>query len=260
MVNEEIPSMSGQLTNEIYDQNAQRWSRTTPVLLSDFTARPRVLDALGNLEGDHVLDLGCGEGYVARLIAARGASSVFGIDQSSEMIQLAQAHSHHPDCSLHFITGDAVSFGDAPRDAYDKAIAVFLFNYLTRAQMTAVMKRARSLLVQGGRFVFTVPHPCLPFMRPHEEPFYFNAEEANYFDGVDRTFEGEIWNRGQGPVPVRCVHKTFGDYFVALREAGFTTLPQITELTVTDEHIKLDPSFFGPLRGSPLHVLFQVDL
>ena len=52
----------------------------------DFTARPLVLQELAPLTGKHVLDLGCGEGYVARLVAQAGAQSVFGIDISSEMV------------------------------------------------------------------------------------------------------------------------------------------------------------------------------
>ncbi len=250
--------MKQHTTHEIYDAHAARWSRTTPVLLSDFTARPRAIEALGPLEGLHVLDLGCGEGYVARLMAARGAASIYGVDLSGEMVKLAQRYSAHPSCELTFVAHDVVTYDEYPRARYERAVAVFLFNYLTRAQMTAVMRRVRARLAPGGRFVFTVPHPCLPFMRPRSAPFYFDPEGRRYDAAADETFEGEIWNRGQGPVPVRCVHKTFTDYFEALREAGFSALPHLQELSVTAEHLALDPEFFGPLAGDPLHVLFSV--
>jgi cyclopropane fatty-acyl-phospholipid synthase-like methyltransferase len=52
-------------TEAVYDGQAHRWARQEATLLSDFTARPRVLHALGDLAGAHVLDLGCGEGYVS---------------------------------------------------------------------------------------------------------------------------------------------------------------------------------------------------
>ena len=55
-------------------------------------------------------------------------------------------------------------------------------------------------------------------------------------------------------VAVRCVHKTWTDLFGALRSAGFSSLPEVVELGVTEEHLALDPEFFGPLRGQPLHV------
>jgi 2-polyprenyl-3-methyl-5-hydroxy-6-metoxy-1,4-benzoquinol methylase len=78
-------------TSAIYDTHVGQWTREEPVLLSDFTARPIVIDELRPLAGTHVLDLGCGEGYVARLVADAGASSVFGVDASSEMVRNARS-------------------------------------------------------------------------------------------------------------------------------------------------------------------------
>jgi hypothetical protein len=139
-------------------------------------------------------------------------------------------------------------------------MAVFLFNYLTRTEMRTVMEAVRGHLIPGGRFVFTVPHPCFPYMRAAERPFYFDTKGHNYFVGVDRTYEGQIWRRDGAAVPVRCVHKTWADYFEALTLAGFSRTPKVVELGVTDEHIALDPAFFGPLKGYPLHVLFRVEV
>ena len=65
-------------TQTLYDQHSGNWARTAPVLLSDFTARPRVLEALGDLTGQRVLDLGCGEGYVSRLMLDAGAAAAGG--------------------------------------------------------------------------------------------------------------------------------------------------------------------------------------
>src|SRR5271167_2373820 len=74
----------------MFDQNADQWARQEPLILSDFTARPLVLQELAPVTGKHVLDLGCGEGYTARLVAQAGAESVFGIDISIEMIEGAR--------------------------------------------------------------------------------------------------------------------------------------------------------------------------
>ncbi len=247
-------------TSAIYDTHAGRWTRGEPVLLSDFTARPFVIDELGPLAGTHVLDLGCGEGYVARLVADAGASSVFGVDASSEMVRNARSSvPNDSPCSMAFEIGDAAKLEHFPREQFDRVMAVFLFNYLTCAEMTAVLKLVRSRLAAAGRFVFAVPHPCFPYMRPAERPLYFDPAGNGYFAGVDVTYEGQIWRRDGHAVPVRCVHKTFTDYFGALAAAGFRSLPKFTELRVTDEHVVLDAPFFQPLYGYPLHVLFRVD-
>jgi len=253
--------MQAQPTEAIYNAEASNWKRDQRVLLSDFTARPFVLEELGPIAGAHILDLGCGEGYLARRLAEAGAASVFGVDISSQMVYTArQAIPAETTCAMAFEVSDAACFSQFPRETFDRAMAVFLFNYLSRAAMTSVMGRVRSLLAPGGRFVFTVPHPCFPYMGPPVAPFFFATEGMNYFAGVDHTYEGKIWRRDGIPVPVRCVHKTFSDYFGALAASGFTLLPRIVELRVTEEHVALDPAFFEPLYGLPLHLLFRVEV
>ena len=251
--------MSTRSTQNIYDAHAQNWAREERMLLSDFTARPFVMEELAPLAGMHVLDLGCGEGYVARLAAEAGAATVTGIDVSPEMVANARAAIPlEAACAFHFEVGDAA----VPRTFacyYDRIMAVFLFNYLTRVETLAVLKAARNSLALGGIFVFTVPHPCFPYMRAPAAPFFFRTEGRSYFDGVDATYEGRIWRRDGTEVPVRCVHKTFVDYFSLLAEAGWNTLPKLLELSVRPEHVTQDPAFFGPLVGQPLHVLFRLE-
>jgi SAM-dependent methyltransferase len=255
-----VSELDRRSTAEIYDGQATRWARDERVMLSDFTARPRVLDELGPLGGCHVLDLGCGEGYVARQAAALGAASVFGVDVSPEMVANANAAvPRNSRCEMVFETADAATYADYPRATFDRIMAVFLFNYLTRAEMTRVLTEVRRVLAPGGRFVFTVPHPCFPYMRTGRAPFYFDTGGVSYLAGADQTYEGQIWRRDGEPVHVRCVHKTLTDYFASLTEAGFTSLPAIVELAVTEEHLGLDPEFFGPLEGYPLHLLFRLD-
>ena len=241
-------------TQEIYNQAAAQWVRTEKVLLSDFTARPFALAALEPLEKATVLDLGCGEGYLARQMRARGADSVLGIELSEEMVGRAQAASSDP--GLSWQQGSATELDHLSDASYDRIAAIFLFNYLTRAEMTTVLTQARRLLKPEGAFVITVPHPSLPWLRAKEYPFFFDPEDAMYMRDCDRTLEGRIWRRDGIDVPVRCVHKTLEDYFVALAAAGWTKLPTIKELAVQPEHIELHSDFFSPLLGTPLHMLF----
>jgi cyclopropane fatty-acyl-phospholipid synthase-like methyltransferase len=245
----------------MFDQNADRWARQEPMILSDFTARPIVLQELAPLAGKHVLDLGCGEGYVARLLAQAGAQSVFGIDISSEMVGRARrAGASGAACPMTFESGNATNFRDFPREKFDRVIAVFMLSYLSCAEMTAVFRTVRSRLAAGGRFIFTVPHPFLPYIRPREKPVYFDHKGRDYFAGVDESYEGYIWRRDGEAVPVSYMHKTFADYFTALAAAGFQTLPKIIELKVTQEHLALDPGFFEAAAGYPLQLLFRIDV
>src|SRR5919201_1183495 len=54
----------------------------------------RMLDLLGDPTGREVLDAGCGEGFLARVLAARGAR-VTGLDLSPRLVQMARAKDPH---------------------------------------------------------------------------------------------------------------------------------------------------------------------
>ena len=54
------------------------------------------------------------------------------------------------------------------------------------------------------------------------------------------------------------MHKTIGDYFKVLSNSGFNKFPLVEELFVTPELIATNESFFEPLRGTPLHMLFSL--
>jgi cyclopropane fatty-acyl-phospholipid synthase-like methyltransferase len=252
--------MNQQATADLYDSVAPQWTRDAQVLLSDFTARPFVIEQLAPFAGAHVLDLGCGEGYLSRQMRSQGAASLLGVDISPHMIELARASEKSRPLGIEYRVGDASRVLDnLPLGSFDRIAAVFLFNYMTRAQMTESLRSARKLLSKGGCMVFTVPHPSFPFLCTNSAPFFFLREESGYFSGVDRELNGRIWRRDGMSLPVRCFHKTFEDYFCALREAGWTAMPRLMELHVHEEHLALDPAFFAPLEELPLHVLFKLE-
>ena len=67
-------------TSKLYDAAAGSWVRTEPTCLSDFTGRQPIFEHLQPILDNHygqatVLDLGCGEGYVARKLREMGAAN-----------------------------------------------------------------------------------------------------------------------------------------------------------------------------------------
>lgn len=246
-------------TETLYDRASGSWQRTEPVLLSDFTARPFLRRWCAPLDGGDVLDLGCGEGYFARGLKHDGAGSVLGIDVSGEMIAAAERRESDERLGISYRAGDASRLDDLGDASFDLCVAVFLFNYLDLEATRRTMASVRRVLRPGGRFVFAVPHPSLAFLGERRAPFYFDPEGHGYYSGRDRLFEGRIWRRDGHDVPVRSVHKTVEDYFTALRAAGFAGMPDVAELRVTEEHLAIDPDWFGPLRDHPLHLAMRLE-
>lgn len=245
-------------TQALYNGTATHWVRGEPSSLSDFTARPAIMEMCAPIHGQRILDLGCGEGYCSRELRRRGAASVLGIDLSQSMIEAAQSQEEQDNLGITYQVGCATDLCQYTRDRFDLVVAVFLFNYLTVAQTQACMTEIFQALHPGGRFVFSIPHPTFPYMRQAEFPFYFKVEGDSYFSGRDRQCPGQIWKRDGSWLEVQLIHKTLQDFFEALQTAGFKTMPTLRELRVQPEHVELDPDFFGPLVDYPLHMAIEV--
>lgn len=243
----------------LYDGSARAWARNEPSSVSDFTARPAVIELCRPFSDKRVLDLGCGEGYCARILRRAGSGDILGIDVSGAMIEAAQREELREPLGIRYQRGDAAELAGIAEQTFDLVLAMFLFNYMTSSAMALCMKEIARVLRPGGRFVFAVPHPALAFMRKAEPPFFFEAPSPDYFATRDLRMAGKIWKRDGVALEVQNVHKTVEDYFAALHGAGFTRLPVVRELRVTPEILAIDPPFFGPLVGAPLHLAMAVD-
>lgn len=246
-------------TEALYDANSVSWRRTEPNSISDFTGRPPVFELCGPVQGQRILDLGCGEGYCARELASRGAGSILGIDLSGSMIEIAKKQESEFRQGIRFEQGDIVSL-DLPDDSFDLALGVFVFSYLKIEDMVAAFKEVRRVLAVGGRFVFSVPHPSLPFFRRAEPPFFFERNGSGYFSGRNERWEGRIDCVDGRSLPVQMIHKTFEDFFEALAEAGFEGLPTVRELRTQESHGKDHPDLFLPLADTPLHLAIRIEV
>jgi SAM-dependent methyltransferase len=218
------------------------------------------MELVGDVRGMELWDLGCGEGYVSRRLAALGPRRVAGFDLSRAMVEAARCQAgvwgEERGGPLRYTAADLTDPDQLPAGRCDGAVAVFLFNYLPLAATSRVLSHVHAALRPGGFFLFTVPHPSLAFLRRPEPPFFMDAAGHPYLGSSDVCFEGRIWRRDGIANPVRSLHKTVADYFRLLAEAGWQRLPQLEELGVTEAHLARDPEFFGPLRGLPLHLLF----
>jgi len=241
---------------QLYNATASAWVRDAPSSLSDFTARPALLEMCQPLAQLRCLDLGCGEGYCTRMLRHAGAAEVLGVDLSGAMIEAARQQESREPLGLTYQCADATRLHWLADQQFDLVLAVFLFNYLDCDATRACMSEVARVLRPGGRFVFAVPHPLFPYVRAAAPPFYFDVGKQGYYASRNQRFKGKIWKRDGCELQVQLVHKTFADYFEALRAAGFDSLPIVRELTVTPQIAALDPPFFTSLLETPLHAAF----
>jgi ubiquinone/menaquinone biosynthesis C-methylase UbiE len=106
------------------------------------------------IHGQRILDLGCGNGRLAILLAQSG-NVVIGVDNSEEQIRLARSN---PDASGAFAPGGSLEFRHAPMEATGLPDAGFDAVILSQslhhaAKPKEALAESRRLLVPGGRIL-----------------------------------------------------------------------------------------------------------
>lgn len=110
-----------------------------------------------------VLDLGCGTGGHALLLAARGYR-VTGVDASSDMLAVARRKAESAGAAVRFHCASVEEL--APGEHFDVVVSLFnVVNYLaTPEALRAGLARIRQQLPPGGLFLFDFRH-AVPALR-----------------------------------------------------------------------------------------------
>jgi 2-polyprenyl-3-methyl-5-hydroxy-6-metoxy-1,4-benzoquinol methylase len=133
-----------------------------------------VLRMLGNLHGRRVLDAGCGQGYFSRMLADRGAE-VVGVEPGQSLIAYAVEREAQRGQGIRYVQADLCGQPDlgGPFDAVVTNMVL-----MSVPEWKAAMKQCVAVLAPGGRFVFSIVHPCFeqlaPSWREHGE---YRAQE-----------------------------------------------------------------------------------
>ena len=171
----------------------------------DLLHGPALLDACGDVRGHRALDLGCGEGWCSRELAARGAL-VTGIDVCEEMIEAARSHPRQAHEPVEYLVMDAAEVSHrswpAPLDLVTACMALH-----TMPEPVPALRAAREVLAPGGRIVCSIPHPMT-----HMVDDYFRSGAFRVRWDVPRaggSWETVRWSR------------TLSEYTAMFRAAGF---------------------------------------
>jgi 2-polyprenyl-3-methyl-5-hydroxy-6-metoxy-1,4-benzoquinol methylase len=150
-------------TRRIWDQNAAFWDSKMSGDGNDFQ---RILvhpacERLLNLQaGETVLEIACGNGIFARRMAQAGVH-VVATDFSARLLERARAHSSEYGERIEYRLVDAtseeqiVALGVQRFDA-----AVCNQGIMDMTEIDPLMHSIRQVVKPGGRFVFSLSHPC----------------------------------------------------------------------------------------------------
>ncbi len=209
-----------------WDANAAAWDAAVADTGDDsrrYGGDEVLLRLAGPVAGRDMLDLGCGNGYLCRRLAAEGACAT-GVDPSPSMVAAARQRETEDPLGVRYLRAGAENLGVLPDGAFDLVIANHVLSAV--ADLSAALAEARRVLRPGGVLVAVFSHPafsCGPRGWVGPVPDSPRPEEFTGF-AVDHYFRSgryliDTW-RGFSPVPY--VHRPLRVYWRAFTGAGFT--------------------------------------
>ncbi|MCD2198060.1 methyltransferase domain-containing protein [Actinomycetospora endophytica] len=210
--------MTSGSTSDTYARNADFWVKIIREGLDRYRTEltdQAVLDAIGDVSGLDVLDAGCGEGYMSRLLAERGARAA-GVDVSGSLIESARTHEAAERLSLKYMVA---GLEDLPLedDSFDIAVCNHVLSDVSNPA-AAVQELGRVLRPQG-RLVTLMLHPC--FYTAHaERDATGSIPVETYFSerSVDQPF---VVAGIESPDEVHMNFRPLEFYSSVLADAGF---------------------------------------
>ncbi len=196
-----------------------------------------MLDAVGNVSGRKVIDLGCGEGRFSRMLAERGAV-VTGVDLCRPFIEFAREHRVSDES---YLIGDMEDLHGVSSGEFD--LAVSYVTLVDVPDMDSAVREAFRVLRRGGRFVVCNLHPMVS-----ASPGWIRQGNRQMHYPVDRYFdEGERDISRREDMPWTNFHRTLSTQFHTFLGAGFT-VEDIREPTPTAEQAARYPIVSDNLR------------
>ncbi len=194
---------------EWYDQ----WVGTHPMREDPLFQPVEVL--LGEVAGQRICDLGCGQGRVARYLAEQGAH-VVGVDLSAKLLAIARRHEETNPRGIEYVQADARNLDEKALGLFDGVLCFMAL--MDIPDLPSTLRSVARILRPGGWFVFSLLHPC--FHTSH-------SGEMETPEGTVRTigryFVEGWWRSDTRPGPpgrVGAYHRTLSTYVNELSAAG----------------------------------------
>lgn len=143
-----VPAMGRDFLLRLYDPIVR-------LLMRETTLRGQLLDQAEIGPGHHVLDIGCGTGTMAILVARqRPGSTVVGLDGDPKVLAIARRKAERASVSIRFdeSMADRLPYPDG---SFDRALSSLVLHHLTHEGKIGALREARRVLKAGGSVHFS---------------------------------------------------------------------------------------------------------
>jgi ubiquinone/menaquinone biosynthesis C-methylase UbiE len=223
---------------------------------------PALRKVLGPLGGQYVLDVGCGNGSLARQLARQGAH-VTGVDASAPIIVRAQQREAQETLGIAYHVADAARLEPIGDGRFDLVVSCMALQDIPDA--AGMIGEAARVLKLRGRLVALFSHPCFDVPEAsawvaEHVPYSTTRwrKVTRYREVFDAPFPWKLSSGGE--VVTRSYHRPLSWYFRVLRGAGFVVLG-LEEPAPTEEFAQAEAGDAWPdtpfLEQIPLHCIID---
>jgi len=147
---------------------------------------PLIFDLLTGCAGNLILDVGCGNGYLIRLLAKQGYET-YGLDLSQKQISNANKRNDGERLTQQNIeTLNNRQLSANFPSAFDIIIVSMVLDGL--GNINAALENCSELMNENGSLIITVPHPCFyALFRFPDETFNYLFENHDLLTMVNVT-------------------------------------------------------------------------
>jgi SAM-dependent methyltransferase len=193
---------------------------------------PIIYELIGNIQDRSILDLGCGDASFGKELLDLGAKYYTGVEGSEQMAEAARSNLLEQNGTVHCETMESY---DYPKEAFDLVTSRFAFHYVS--DINRLFQDVHKTLKENGRFVFSIQHPLTTSSFASKQT---GDKRGNWI--VDDYFhDGERKEPWIDQIVIK-YHRTIEQYFIALRQAGFSVL-DLREGTPKREHFSSEEEF-----------------
>jgi ubiquinone/menaquinone biosynthesis C-methylase UbiE len=203
---------------------------------------PVILEILGRVADKNILDAGCGEGFLSRLMAERGAF-VTAVDYSAKLLEIARKRTAD-NLQIEYLHANLEHLDMLNDDTFDIVVSCVVIQDVPDYQ--AAVKEMYRVLQPGGTCILAMTHPCFSsdggWVKDSKgKKLYWKID--NYF--YERGFEISLTpNSDNNPIGF---HRTLTSYFRTIVGTGFM-IEDMMEPYPSQEAIGRHPDFIDDLR------------
>ena len=195
---------------------------------------PFTFKQLGDVSGNVVLDLGCGEGGYSRELARKGAI-VTAVDCAEKVISYCKAKANEENLKISYHIRNSCDLYDIPDETFDIVLSSMML--MDCEDFGGTVREIVRVLKPFGKLFASVCHPC----------FHLSGGIGRIDKGLDKKvvisnyYHPTEWEAPlpSGHVPVIWRHRTIQDYVKTFVKCGLTIV-DLNEPTPTEEQASVD--------------------